>query len=544
MAEVIMCNGKYYVLDTRTYNTLPFGDDRVVPDPEHPEWTYTYIRYTMHDVDNGGFPSSKSTIFDIKTGLGGDLELNKDWDVDVGLTPNMHLKFRWQYRVDSGTPTADVGMALYCNKEPINNANYDAFWENPGGSALKYGLKICAVKLLPSDSVVHTSDKANAIGIALWGSEYFADRTYKSIKLFAGTVFDLNNQTTGGQIVYKTQAPTTPPKEGDDDEGGIPTPPTVNPQGEPNLPNINIASGTGITLSSPTSDEIKQLNKFLWSKSFYDNILKIQQDPLQAVLGLYITDCPVPVDGRQEIVCGNVDTGISANAIRQSFMVVDCGEINVDEEYGSYLDYSPFKQAQLYLPHIGFVDIDNDIIQNNTIHVKYHVSLIDGQALCYVSIKQNRFPSFSEVYKTFPCSVYSQVPMSAYDVSAKMQSFINTVTSSVLSFANSGSAGALTSAVGGAVSTAMTKNKVEKSGALTDMAGLMGMKRPCLILYTTPAYMPSTYTSDIGSLIGTSDRIANIGGLCKIINPRIDFSCPKFVSDKLESILTNGVIWE
>lgn len=282
----------------------------------------------------------------------------------------------------------------------------------------------------------------------------------------------------------------------------------------------------------------------MWSKNFYDNILKIQQDPLQAVLGLYITDCPVPVDGRQEIVCGNVDTGISADAIRQSFMVVDCGEINVDEEYGSYLDYSPFKQAQLYLPHIGFVDIDNDIIQNNTIHVKYHVSLIDGQALCYVSIKQNRFPSFSEVYKTFPCSVYSQVPMSAYDVSAKMQSFINTVTSSVLSFANSGSAGALTSAVGGAVSTAMTKNKVEKSGALTDMAGLMGMKRPCLILYTTPAYMPSTYTSDIGSLIGTSDRIANIGGLCKIINPRINFSCPKFVSDKLESILTNGVIWE
>lgn len=544
MAEVIKCNGKYYVLDTRTYNSLPFADDRVIPDPEYPDWTYTYIQFNMHDVDNGGFPSSKSTIFDIKTGIGGDLELNKDWDVDVGLTPNMHLKFRWQYRVDSGTPTTEVGMALYCNKEPINNANYDAFWTNPGGSALKYGLKICAVKLLPSDKVVHTSDKANAIGVALWGSDYFADRTYKSINLFAGTVFDLNNQTTGGQIVYKTQAPTTPPKEGDDDEGGIPTPPTVNPQGEPNIPNINIASGTGITLSSPTSDEIKQLNKFLWSKNFYDNILKIQQDPLQAVLGLYITDCPVPVDGRQEIVCGNVDTGISADAIRQSFMVVDCGEIKVDEEYGSYLDYSPFKQAQLYLPHIGFVDIDNDIIQNNTIHVKYHVSLIDGQALCYVSIKQNRFPSFSEVYKTFPCSVYSQVPMSSYDVSAKMQSFINTVTSSVLSFANAGSAGALTSAVGGAVSTAMTKNKVEKSGALTDMAGLMGMKRPCLILYTTPAYMPSTYTSDIGSLIGTSDKISNIGGLCKIINPRIDFSCPKFVSDKLESILANGVIWE
>lgn len=544
MADSILCNGKYYELDTRKYYSLPFDSSRVIPDPEHPEWTYTYKAFNMHDVNNGGFPSLKSTIYDIKTGIGGDLELNKDWDVDVGHTPNMRLKFRWQYRVDSGKPTTVVGMALYCNKEPINNANYDAFWENPGGSALKYGLKICAVKLLPSDSVVHHSKNSSAIGIALWSSEYFSDVTHKSIELFAGTVFDLNNQTTSGQIVYKTQAPSTPKKDGADDEGGITTPPTVKPQGEPDIPSINIISGTGITLSSPTSDEIKQLNKFLWSKSFYDNILKIQQDPLQAVLGLYITDCPIPTSGRNEIVCGNVDTGISANAILQSFMVVDCGEITVEEEYGSYLDYSPFKQAQLYLPHIGFVDIDNDIIQNNTIHIKYHVSLIDGQAICYVSIKQNRYPSFSEVYKTYPCSVYSQVPMSAYDVSAKMQSFINTVTSSVLSFTNSGSAGALTSAVGGAVSTAMTKNKVEKSGALTDMAGLMGMKRPCLILYTTPAYMPSTYTNDVGSLIGTSDTISNVGGLCKIINPRINFSCPKFVSDKLETMLANGVIWE
>lgn len=541
MADLILCNGKYYELDTRKYNTLPFDSNRVIPDPDHPEWTYTYKKYTTHDVNNGGFPSLKSTIFDIKTGIGGDLELNKDWDVDVGHTPGMHLKFRWQYRVNSGTPTTIAGMALYCNKEPINNANYDAFWENPGGSALKYGLKICAVRMLP---MTPHSENSSAIGITLWSSEYYSDRTYKSIQLFAGTVFDINSQTTGGQIVYKTQVPSTPKKDGADDEGGITTPPTVKPQGEPDIPSINIISGTGITLSSPTSDEIKQLNKFLWSKSFYDNILKIQQDPLQAVLGLYITDCPIPTSGRNEIVCGNVDTGISALAIPQSFTVVDCGEITVEEEYGSYLDYSPFKQAQLYLPHIGFVDIDNDIIQNNTIHIKYHVSLIDGQALCYVSIRQNRYPSFNEVYKTYPCSVYSQVPMSAYDVSAKMQSFINTVTSSVLSSVNSGSAGALTSAVGGAVSTAMTKNKVEKSGALTDMAGLMGMKRPCLILYTTPAYMPSTYTNDVGSLIGTSDTISNVGGLCKIINPRVNFSCPKFVSDKLEAMLADGVIWE
>ena len=544
MAEFIKVNGKYYLIDERNYDGVYLISSivtNIIPDTNHPEWTYTYGAPSFpYRSNNAGFPPESSVIYNIKAGIGGDLELNKDWDVSFDNSPEMTVKFRWQYRVDNGKPTTDVGMALYCNKEPINNANYDAFWTNLGGGSLKQGLKIAVLRHRPKSATT----ESNALGVVLWSSDYFENESAKYVQLFAGTVFNYNGKTTGGQLFGKKQAPTTPKKDGNGDEGGLPTPPTIKPQGEPDVPSINIISGTGITLTSPTSDEIKQLNKFLWSKSFYDNILKIQQDPLQAVLGLYITDCPVPTSDRQTIVCGNVDTGVSAVAIPQSFTVVDCGEITVEEEYGSYLDYSPFKQAQLYLPHIGFVDIDNDIIQNNTIHIKYHVSLIDGQALCYVSIRQNRYPSFNEVYKTYPCSVYSQVPMSAYDVSAKMQSFINTVTSSVLSFANSGSAGALTSAVGGAVSTAMTKNKVEKSGALTDMAGLMGMKRPCLILYTTPAYMPSSYTNDVGSLIGTSDTIANVGGLCKIINPRINFSCPKFVSDKLETMLANGVIWE
>ena len=50
MADLILCNGKYYALDTRTYDRLPFDGNRVIPDPDHPEWTYTYKAYNKHII--------------------------------------------------------------------------------------------------------------------------------------------------------------------------------------------------------------------------------------------------------------------------------------------------------------------------------------------------------------------------------------------------------------------------------------------------------------------------------------------------------------
>ena len=115
MSEFIKVNGKYYLIDERSYDKVYLVNSsgpNIIPNPDHPEWTYTYgspsFPYRNH---NAGFPPESSVIYDIKTGLSGDLELNKDWDVSFDNSPGMNVKFRWQYRVDNGKPTTDVGMA-------------------------------------------------------------------------------------------------------------------------------------------------------------------------------------------------------------------------------------------------------------------------------------------------------------------------------------------------------------------------------------------------------------------------------------------------
>lgn len=537
--EYVKVNGRWYLVDERHYTSNKIGlGGTVIPDPTHPDWTYGYSFSSFpFRADLAGFPPPAATIYDIKTGLGGDLELGKEWDVEFNDSPGMKVKFKWQYKVISGSPTTEAGFAMYCNKEPINAANYDAFWTAEGGALLKHGVKISVLRHKPDPT-----SESNILGVALWVSDYFSSETAKYVKLFAGTFFSYNNVTTGGQLYGIKRAPTTPSKEGDEDEGGLPTPPKIDPVGMPDTPNIQI-SGSGIRLTNPTKEEVKAFNNFLWSKDFFDNIIKIQQDPMQAVCGLYLTDCPLPTSDRQQIVCGNVDTGVSASAITQMFTTVDCGSITLDEEYASYLDYSPFKEAQLYLPHVGFVDIDNDILQNNTIHIEYHICLLDGQGLCFVEIRQNRYPEFSEVYKTYPCNVYSQIPLSAYDTTAKTQTFVNTIMSSAMSLATKGGAASAISAIGGGVDTALTKSHVQQSGRLSDMAGLMGMKSPALIIYSTPAYIPEGFKDNVGYKIGTWSEIDTLRGFSVVHNPQIEFRCPEWVERDLKDKLKGGVYY-
>lgn len=537
--EYVKVNGRWYLVDERHYTSIKIGlAGTVIPDTTHPDWTYGYSFSTFPTRrDLAGYPPQAATIYDIKTGLGGDLELGKEWDVEFNDSPGMKIKFKWQYQVISGSPTTQAGFAMYCNKEPINAANYDAFWAAEGGALLEHGVKISVLRHKPDPT-----SESNILGVALWVSDYFSNETAKYVKLFAGTFFNYNNATTGGQLYGIKRAPTTPSKEGDEDEGGLPTPPKIDPVGMPDTPNIQI-SGSGIRLTNPTKDEVKAFNNFLWSKNFFDNIIKIQQDPMQAVCGLYLTDCPLPIADRQQIVCGNVDTGVSASAITQMFTTVDCGSITLDEEYASYLDYSPFKEAQLYLPHVGFVDIDNDILQNNTIHIEYHICLLDGQGLCFVEIRQNRYPEFSEVYKTYPCQVYSQIPLSAYDTTAKTQAFVNTIMSSAMSLATKGGAASAISAIGGGVDTALTKSHVQQSGRLSDMAGLMGMKSPALIIYSTPAYIPEGFKDNVGYKIGTWSEIDTLRGYSVVHNPQIEFRCPEWVERDLKDKLKGGVYY-
>ena len=131
------------------------------------------------------------------------------------------------------------------------------------------------------------------------------------------------------------------------------------------------------TVYAPTDENMKQINKTV----FIDN---------NDVIGKFISYkkfwCAIPIDGTAEMKAGNYDFNFQAPVIHESIIDVDCGSVTVNEKYHNVLDYSPFSRLTIFLPFIGFVDLDDKMVMNNTVRVNYRVDVLSGRCLAEIYV--------------------------------------------------------------------------------------------------------------------------------------------------------------
>lgn len=131
------------------------------------------------------------------------------------------------------------------------------------------------------------------------------------------------------------------------------------------------------TVYAPTDENMKKINNTV----FIGN---------QEVIGKFISYkkfwCVIPTDGIAEMKAGNYDFNFDSPVIHESILDIDCGTVTVDEKYHSVLDYSPFSRLTLFLPFIGFVDLDDKMAMNNNVRVNYRVDVLSGRCLAEVHV--------------------------------------------------------------------------------------------------------------------------------------------------------------
>lgn len=131
------------------------------------------------------------------------------------------------------------------------------------------------------------------------------------------------------------------------------------------------------TVYAPTDENMKQINKTV----FIDN---------NDVIGKFISYkkfwCDIPIDGTAEMKAGNYDFKFQAPVIHESIIDVDCGSVTISEQYHNVLDYSPFSRLTIFLPFIGFVDLDDKMAMNNTVRVNYRVDVLSGRCLAEIYV--------------------------------------------------------------------------------------------------------------------------------------------------------------
>ena len=302
-----------------------------------------------------------------------------------------------------------------------------------------------------------------------------------------------------------------------------------NTQGVPELPNFSYAShGKRTYLLNQSKSQ--EFHAFLWSTDFVDSLIKVYAQPMQTIESMFVNDCGATSQLTGNIQLGNVNSEISAD-LTNSFVEIDCGTVYYNEEYGSYIDYEPFVQCQLYLPRIGVVPISANDVVNNALHVLYQIDLVTGFGTCYVIVTHTR-DNYSEVLMQISAQMLSPVPYSGLDSSARVNAAAQCVTNLI--------GGNLLGAATNALSTNFAPCNVQKSPISSSL--LLSQKKPALMISRNDAVLPETYGEDVGFMCMVSDKLSGKTGFFKIRDAHTPMiNNDSWISSEIDRLLEQGV---
>lgn len=252
------------------------------------------------------------------------------------------------------------------------------------------------------------------------------------------------------------------------DTGNGTTPPIVLPTGSANAL---------YSIYNPSQAEINSFGSWLWSDNFVDQLKKIFNDPMQAIIGLHKVFATPITSGTGTIKVGYLDSEVSSKLVSNQYASINCGTIDLYEYFGNVLDYTE-TEIYIYLPFVGIVPLNVYDVMRSSINVKYKVDVLTGACLCSVNV--TRDTAGGQLY-TYSGNCAVQYPLSSGSYMGIVASALGVASSVVGTIASGGAMLPLALGVGASALTS-AKTRVEHSGSISGNAGAMGIKKPYIII--------------------------------------------------------------
>lgn len=297
------------------------------------------------------------------------------------------------------------------------------------------------------------------------------------------------------------------------------------------------ASGL-VSVYNPTKAQLVSFSAWLWSNNFIDNLLKIFQNPMDAIIGLHILYATPSTGSAANIIAGYLDSGVSAKVVTSQFTEINCGTVEVPEYYGTAIDYEPYVQVHCYLPFVGIVALKPNDVLGKELTIKYGVDALTGTCLATLTTEKDG--------ATITCYTYAgncatQVPISG----GNYAQMITGLASMAVSVGAGVATGNPIAVAGGVVAGAMgSRLDVSHSGSIGANAGAMGIRKPYLIITRKKAYNAVAYNEFYGYPANKTVTLGSCKGYTRVKSVHIDSICIATDNEKLEieTLLKQGVI--
>ena len=287
-----------------------------------------------------------------------------------------------------------------------------------------------------------------------------------------------------------------------------------------------LSSGVGVLTSTfhMTKERLVQLGQFLWGSSIFDEFSLINNNPIENIISCKAI--PYAISGTtQEITLGNVKTGVNGEKISQNFSKQTIGSVAIAEHYHNFLDYAPYTNVIIYLPYIGFKELDTSLIMGKTLRIEYTLDVITGGCLAQIYVGKIRLYEFTG-------NIGVDISITASNRAQVESAYINAGVGVVSSAMSGNVTGAVNSIIGAATSQyhySGTGNPSPSCVASTN--------RTCYVVIDRPQYQPlKAFNHTRGRMCCLSKTIGSLKGYT-VCDGNVDISGISATDEEKEEIV-------
>ena len=477
---------------------------------------------------------------------------NTDWNLYIDGTKNPLYKLTWDC---ADIPTSDTSKVkvLFCASDNMINDTYivkdthyynyndksvklnyhdirEAVWGDMGGAVKSPVTIIVQFEYFKTTTVV-PQDTSSYMYCELYPSEtnghMYGDIGFCKV----GEHSTWFVKTNDGDSSTFTAHDGTEGSDGytkDDDKGYKDNKDKDDDDSDTNV----LSSGIGVLTSTfhMTKERLVQLGQFLWGSSIFDEFSLINNNPIENIISCKAI--PYAISGTtQEITLGNVKTGVNGEKISQNFSKQTIGSVAIAEHYKNFLDYAPYTNVIIYLPYIGFKELDTSLVMGKTLRIEYTLDVITGGCLAQIYVGKIRLYEFTG-------NIGVDISITASNRAQVESAYINAGVGVVSSAMSGNVTGAVNSIIGAATSQyhySGTGNPSPSCVASTN--------RTCYVVIDRPQYQPlKAFNHTRGRMCCLSKTIGSLKGYT-VCDGNIDISgisATDEEKDEIVNILSTG----
>ena len=332
--------------------------------------------------------------------------------------------------------------------------------------------------------------------------------------------------------------------------------PHYDPIPVPPLPTIGPNSAGFVYMLRMDTTTMQTFAADLVRPSWWEALKAFFADPMDFICGIMIV--PYQPDSNRNITprFGENYMLNSFPQVSQQYKKIDCGSILVDKYFGSCFDNNPYTKLLIWLPYIGYRELDPDECVGKSIHVIYHCDCMTGDCVAYISTEAGEYgPVYSRVIAQFSGNCGVRVPFGTTSYDAAVAASVQLLGGAVGFAATGAKAGAglaagaigasqLANSIQGSTidSVNASKTATERSGTAGASAGYLSVQYPYLLKTVPQQSLPENYKDLEGYPSNIAGPLTRFSGFVGVETIDLNgIAATKSELDEILSLLRVGV---